>query len=255
VGYARGKEVGIMAKLKSPNYPAVGLSESIESVRALWNAEKRTSVDAKTAVVAMGYKALSGPAAGRLSALKKYGLVEADGKGVRVSQLAMKIVHNQEGSQDQRQAIVEAANNPEMFRELAATHADASDTALRSLLIVQKGFSESGAKAFISAFRDTLALARGASSGYSSDKSDEEAKTMADGATHERSLGGSLSLGDARGVTAEKAAMRVFSWPLPNNATAELKLIGGPITQEHLEMLRQYLELAKAAVPKAAEGN
>ena len=27
----------------------------------------------------------------------------------------------------------------------------------------------------------------------------------------------------------------------------------GPITQEHLEMLRQYLELAKAAVPKTVD--
>ena len=48
---------------------------------------------------------------------------------------------------------------------------------------------------------------------------------------------------------------RVFTWPLPNDTTAELRLTGGTITQAHLEMLRQYLELAKAAVPKASEGD
>jgi len=42
-------------------------------------------------------------------------------------------------------------------------------------------------------------------------------------------------------------------WPLPNDTTAELRLTGGPITQEHIEMLRQYLDLAKAAVPKSYE--
>ncbi len=242
-----------MAKMKSPNYPAVGLSEAIESVRALWNAEKRTSVDSRTAVIAMGYKALSGPAAARLSALKKYGLIEADGKGLRVSQLAMRILHSQEGSRDQRLAILEAANNPELFRELAATHADASDNALRSILVVQKGFSESGAKAFISAFKDTLALAKAADSGYPSDKSEGEGMPMGTGTTHERSLGESLSVGDTRGVTLEKAGIRMFSWPLPNNMTAELKFIGGTVTQEHIEMLRRYLELVKEAVPKTLD--
>ena len=51
----------------------------------------------------------------------------------------------------------------------------------------------------------------------------------------------------------KSAPLHGFSWPLPNNTLAELRLTGGPITQEHLEMLRQYVELAKAAVPKTVD--
>jgi hypothetical protein len=58
---------------------------------------------------------------------------------------------------------------------------------------------------------------------------------------------------DKGGGQGRRGGVGVFSWPLPNDTLAEVRLTGGPITQEHLEMLRQYLELAKAAVPKAGE--
>lgn len=232
-----------MAKMKSPNYPAIGLSEAIDSVRVLWEAEKRTPVDSKTAVLAMGYKALSGPASARLSALKKYGLIEADGKGVRVSQLAMRILHNQDDSEDRQKAIQEAAQKPDLFRELAVTHSQASDNALRSYLLVQKGFSEAGAKQFILAFHETLSLAKALGSEYDSDKQDQGGSPMNDAGMAPQD----------QGRQGKPSGTRVFSWPLPNDTIAELRLTGGPITQEHFEMLRQYLELAKAAVPKTVE--
>lgn len=233
-----------MTKMKSPNYPAIGLAKAIESVRALWSAEKRTPVDSKTAVQAMGYGTLSGPATVHLSALRKYGLIEADGKSVKVSQLAMRILHNP--AQDRQMAIEEAAQKPDLFRELAATHAEASDTALRSYLVVEKGFSESGAKQFISSFRETLTLAKPHDPEYDSEKQDQGGSTMNDA--------GSASQDQFdKGGRGKPGGVRVFSWPLPNDTMAELRLTGGPITQEHLEMLRQYLELAKAAVPKSGE--
>src|SRR5712692_5273728 len=93
-------EGGTMARTKSPNYPAVGLKAAIELVQSLWTAEKRTAVAPEAAVQAMGYKGMSGPASTSLSALKKYGLVESDGNRVKVSQLAMRILHMPDGSSD-----------------------------------------------------------------------------------------------------------------------------------------------------------
>ena len=239
-----------MARMKSPNYPAIGLSQAIESARLLWDKEKRTPVTPDVAVKAMGYTSLNGATLTRLSALKKYGLLEADGKRVRISQLAMRILHTQDGSEDRQRAIDEAGFKPELFRELSASHADASDAALRSHLVVERGFSEAGAKNFIAAFRDTLALAKRANGEYSSDKSSEERGTMADTAVA-RVVGDPVRITDS----VRTQHTRVFTWPLPNDTTAELRLTGGTITQAHLEMLRQYLELAKAAVPKASEGD
>lgn len=62
------------------------------------------------------------------------------------------------------------------------------------------------------------------------------------GRTHEVRLGEEGRATDATKVT------RTFSWPLAKGVTAELRLTGDDIRPDHLERLRQYLELAKAAV-------
>ena len=41
---------------------------------------------------------------------------------------------------------------------------------------------------------------------------------------------------------------QVFSWPLAKGVMAKVRLTGDEIKPDHLERLRQYLELAKAAV-------
>jgi len=40
----------------------------------------------------------------------------------------------------------------------------------------------------------------------------------------------------------------VYRWPLSKDLMAELRITGGTVTPAHLEVLRQYLELAKNAV-------
>lgn len=58
------------------------------------------------------------------------------------------------------------------------------------------------------------------------------------------------------GGTTAKQTMRVFSWPLSKDISAEVRLSGAEeIKPAHLERLRQYLELAKAAVASDEEGN
>ncbi len=213
-----------MAKMKSPNYPALGLSQAIESVRQLWKKEKRTAVKPGVAIKAMGYSSLNGATLTRLSALKKYGLLESDGKsGVRVSQLAIRILHAPDGSEEHQKALEEAALKPDLFRELFRTHAEASDDTLKSHLVVEKGFTESGSRYFISAFRDTFALAK-------------------------PSVGDAWRGADSSSLTAGKQVVRTFSWPLSEGVLAEVRLTGERIRPSHLKLLRQYLELAETAV-------
>ena len=67
-------------------------------------------------------------------------------------------------------------------------------------------------------------------SGYDADKHDHGGTTM-------NETGSGVQDQLDKGKLAGKAALWVFSWPLPNDTIAELRLSGGPITQEHLEML------------------
>ena len=226
-----------MAKDRSPNYPALSLGDALEAIRALYNKERRTAVAPDVAVKAWGYRSLSGLARVKLAALKKYGLLESEGQGVRVSDRALMLLQYASETREYREALQAAANAPEIFAELALTHADASDDALRAYLVTKKAFSEAGARALIQSFRDTMALVGRGAEVYDP----------------------GMNTGNPPNAVVNPPAgkpntqyIRVFSWPLPGDVTAEIRLSGGPVTREHLDVLGEYLAIAKKAVPEAS---
>lgn len=139
---------------RSPNYPALGLSEAVERLQRIWDREGRSPVDPKMAVKHMGYRGLSGPARSRLAALKKYGLLaERDGM-TAISDLGVRVLRPQD-EEDRQGALQEAFARVPLFVELAQSHRDASDENIKGFLI-QRGFTERGSGAAVAAFRNTL---------------------------------------------------------------------------------------------------
>jgi hypothetical protein len=225
-----------MTRMRSPNYPSYGLSEAVDRLRKFWSKEEGTVVSADVAAKAIGYTGLSGPARTYLAAMKKFGLLSEHKNGMLVSLLGLRILHP-ESPEDEQKAIQEAALRPELFRELAATHARASDDALKSLLINKLRFSEIGAKNLISSFRDTVEFAKLNQEGYSSRSDAVSGEAMTNGMQ--------VGQGDVRTATTTKA-LRSFSWPLSAEVTARLEIVGNEeLTSEHIEALTQYLEVAK----------
>ena len=151
---------------RSPRYPSISLKDAIEAARLLWNKERRTVVHPEVFAKALGYSSVSGPVRTKLASLRQYDLLEKHADGVRISDTAMQVLNNAEGSADYRKAVQEAALSPTLFRELHNTHADASDDAIRSYLILKKGFSVPGARLAAVAYKDNLSLANGTPAGY-----------------------------------------------------------------------------------------
>lgn len=222
-----------MAKMRSPNYPACGLSEAVKTVKKLWDKEQGTVVSPDDVAKAIGYKSLSGPARTIIAAMKKFGLLTDDKQGLKVSQLALHILHPANESEHQA-ALREAAFKPELFKELAGTHLQASDDALKSHLITRLGFSETGAKALIEAFRDTMGIEKVSKLSYGSPD-----PKSGDQAMENNTLG-------KNDQNAQKT--RVFSWPLSKDVSAEVRLTGKAIEPAHLDILAKYIELAKVAL-------
>jgi hypothetical protein len=225
-----------MAKMRSPNYPAIGLSTAVELTNKLWKKEHKTPVNAAVVASAIGYKGLSGPSRTAIAAMKKFGLLDEDKNGMRVSNLAVGILHPS-GDDDRLEALRHAAMMPTVFRQLFESHGQASNDALRSYLITKLDFSETGAKAFIEAFRDTIAIA----------KLDEPGYIVADssGGTKDMEAGLQIGSGEVRTATTTKA-LKSFSWPLSAATTARLEIVGNEeLTSAHLDALSQYLEVAK----------
>jgi hypothetical protein len=230
--------VRCMAKLRSPNYPAVSLAAARDTVRKLYAKEGGASVTPDVAVKSMGYQGLTGPSRSRLAALKKYGLLEDAAGKVRVSPLALTILHGP--PDEQQRALREAAVKPELFRELSEI--GGSDENLRYELL-RNGFTLEGATRAISAYRETMSLAPGEASGY--DSSEPEDDAMLDATqTDKLDLRYSGSVGDAQ----RPPVGYRFMWPLPDGVTVSVEFRGGPLTAKGVEMLTRYLELAKETV-------
>jgi hypothetical protein len=225
-----------MARTRSPNYPACGLDAAVDLLRKFWTKEQRTAVPAEVAAIAIGYKGLSGPARTAIASLKKYGLLSDEKQGMRVSQLALRIL-NPADEYAKTEALREAALKPELFKELSQGHMNASDDALKAHLINTLDFSDTGARTLIKSFRDTVRFAKLPDLEYNG--SSEEVKREA------MTSGMQVGQGEVRTATSTKA-LRSFSWPLSADVTARLEIVGNEeLTSEHIDALTQYLEVAK----------
>jgi len=240
-----------MAKMRSPNYPAIGLPEAIRSIKQIWDREKRTAVPNDVLGRAMGYTSVSGPVRTKIAALRKYGLLDQMGGNFKLSDLAMRILHSTPDSQELKDAINTAALRPEAFRELYQSHADASDDALKSHLLVRKNFSEAGAKQFIKAFRETLSIANPLETAYIPSEDEESAEDEAvetELASASETASHRKQNPSVRTLEVSRPNVKTFTWPLSRGVTAEVRFSGGDVQANHLDLLAKYLELAKSAI-------
>jgi hypothetical protein len=240
-----------MAKMRSPNYPAISLGVAVQRVRALWSKEKKTSVGAAVAAEAIGYSGLSGPSRTVLSSMKKYGLVDSDERNVCVSNVALRIIHPA-SEEEHLAALQEAALSPELFRQLFESHRDASDLALKSYLINKLEFSEVGAVQLVKAFRDTLTFAKlDKPNSYPSaameadDDEQSSAIERVNNITPVEFRRHTAPDGGEQRYISFKNTQQTFSWPLAPGVTGEVRILGDAPKPQYLEAIRGYLELAK----------
>jgi hypothetical protein len=227
-----------MAANRSPNYPAISLPEAIELLEKLYQAEKRSPADPEQAAHALGYNSMSGPARTKLSALRKYELVEDTAGGVRISDLGMTILYPR-SPEERVEALRAAATNPALFRELAS-FPGASDGNLVSRL-VRTGFTEAGAKLAVASFRKTMSLVPDEASGYTS-RHESDLDMLARG-PEPIARTTAEAIGNTNGVVVT----------LPGGARAELRLTGA-LSLDGLSLVRSYLDLLEQSI-RAAQGS
>ena len=229
---------------RSPNYPAISLPEALELVAKLYQREKRAPADSERAALALGYRSMSGPARTKLSALRKFDLIEETGSGVRISDLAMTILYPR-SPEEKQNALRAAATAPGLFRELAE-YPGASDENLVSRL-VRTGFTEAGAKLAVASYRRTMSLAPDEATAY--DGPNEEANEVL--ATSPVGTG----VDRLRPPAGLPTSSNTLSIPLPDGVKAELRWAGGPMTKRALALLRRYLDLYEETIsePEATE--
>ena len=121
-----------MARIRSPNYPAIGLREALERVKTIYGAEQHLAAPKEVIAKHLGFNGVNGGSNRIISALAKYGLLEEiSGDKVRVSGLARSILHPA-NDLEKVAAITEAATKPAIFAEIASEWGGAKPSDVKS---------------------------------------------------------------------------------------------------------------------------
>lgn len=164
-----------MARMRSPNFPALSLEEAIKTAGELYSKIRKVTVDREAAAKELGYTGLTGRSLKVLGALNQYGLIDNVSKGqCCVTELAEQALH---GFPDEEKAgaIHRAARSPALFRAIYEEFGEQieSEHAIRSFLL-KRGFTDKGVESALQSFLETqkFVVLNGASESYG----DEESK-------------------------------------------------------------------------------
>lgn len=145
-------------KARSPRAPRVTLKDGLVATEKLFSEARRAEVSRETAAKQMGYSGKSGPSLTLLASLLEYGLLEKRGLNVKVSELAVQIIHPVSEAQ-KLEALRRAASRPKLFAELLKSHAECGLSVLTANLI-HRDFTPESAKKTAMVFRENLEFAK-----------------------------------------------------------------------------------------------
>ena len=148
-----------MNKGRSPNYPQLTLQDAIEKIRQVYVAEHTHKADKEVVAKTLGYSGMNGKSLMLMGTLKRYGLLEVEGDGFKVSDDAVTILELTPTEPEYVEALERTAYASPLFAELRETYGDnlPSDVNLRHYLIKKK-FLPKAADDVIRIYRANLEL-------------------------------------------------------------------------------------------------
>ena len=146
----------IKVAVRSPRYPVIGLREAVEKVSVVYKADRRNKIPKHLVAEHLGYSGLNGKSLGIISAITKYGLLDGGRDSMWVTDRAVDILERERGDPERTQAIQEAAQEPDLYKEVDEAFPDkASDAAIRAFLITKRQFLPESAERLVRSYRET----------------------------------------------------------------------------------------------------
>lgn len=231
---------------RSPNYPAHALGDAIGFVKQVYDRDKRTVISTEDVAKALGYSTVSGNARTKIASMKQYDLLDGEeGKGLRVSELAVHILYP--ASQAEAQTYKrKAALAPSLFGHLYEEKREGHDESIQNYLISKMNFTPTGAAQAVDSFRQTLIFAGLDGTPYNASNTPEvaEAKSMATEAKTPDEITRSLRVRDHLPDDQHNGqTVNAWTWTLsmPRSVRAELRIVGD-VTKGDVARLKKQIE-------------
>lgn len=235
------------AKERSPNYPGINLETAIEKAQILREKEGKHFAPVEAVLHDWGYVPKSSGGLVTLSALRKFGLIDEQGKGanrrIKLSDLALKILlDDREDSIERIEAIKEAALNPVIHQKLWKEYGAElpSEENLLVTLRRDEGFTDNAAKDLIKEYSSTIELAKlkksDIMSGRKEDKKDSNKEDF-------MTLTSSNLPGDP------KSPLKTIEIPIPLSATEWVKIQASyPLSEKSWKQMVKILDAYKPSL-------
>jgi hypothetical protein len=158
-----------MAKARSPNYPNYDLKDALVLVDKVYKNDGRNKVSRSVLAEHLGHESLSGPALGKIGALRAYGLVEGGGEELYVSEDAIAALKAPAGSQAHTDAIRRLAFKPAVFQAIKKQFPAIPSKANLVYSLIQEGFSDIAAGIAADSYLKTMALVESLNGSYNAE--------------------------------------------------------------------------------------
>lgn len=149
---------------RGPSYPYVGLEDAIALSRKMYDYAKRGAAPLDAVVKdALKYSATSSSGQKVLAALKSFGLIEdapgSNGKAIKLTQRAIRILLDEQDSQERREEIRKAALSPKWYEYCWKKWGKEMPPAMKSNLLIEHGFVDSTVDGFLKDYKKTISFA------------------------------------------------------------------------------------------------
>jgi hypothetical protein len=155
-----------MAKTRSPNYPNYDLDGALVLAQKVYAKDGRNKVSRATLATHLGHESLSGPALGKIGALRAYGLVDGSGDELRLSDDAISALKAPQGSEVRKAAIERLALNPPLFQMIKQEYPTLPSKETLVWWLVKQGFADTAAGIAAASYLATMTLVDSLGGGY-----------------------------------------------------------------------------------------
>jgi hypothetical protein len=149
---------------RGPAYPYVDLEQAVDFARKMYQYTKRSPADANAVIKeAWNYSPTSSSSGKLIAAMKYFGLVDesagGEGRAIRLSDRAYRILVDDTNSPERRQALHDAALSPKAYLLCWTRWGAEMPLSMRSNLIFGDGFIESTVDGFLEDYKKSIAFA------------------------------------------------------------------------------------------------
>jgi len=149
---------------RGPSYPYVDLESAIALTRKVYDYAKRGTAAVESVVTeALGFSPTSSSGDKVMAALKQFGMTEDvgenNGKSVKISGRAIRILLDDQDSAQRQEEIKKAAISPKWYEYCWSKWGKEMPPAMRSNLLIEHGFVESTVDGFLSNYKRSIAFA------------------------------------------------------------------------------------------------